>query len=617
MATPQVTIRIEENSTVTDGPANTLGPTYQNYSDFYELKPSNSGSWSQADLNALQISIVSAGTFGNPGDADSSARVTLVGIQIEYFASSDDIPPTFPPTDPTDPPPNSPPDREVFTRLEVDWDFDGTYTDETPRIIGVRGTHRLVPPGQAVEASQGMISTMTAILHNEDNRYSSQVTTGALYQYVSNGQAWHAPVRFSVTTDGGASWNQIFQGVIKNPIESTVRDGQVRSITLDCRGNEEKIINRRVSLPQTDFASFVSNPITESELIHDTLNQGGINTGDMVLDTGIFKIPNFSTLNDSVAQICWKLAASAGGRFYCNYQGDYVYENMNHWATAPHTTSQATYSRGIEGSDYGFSDLRLYYDDTNLSKKVTIVGRLAETEANTQIHNSSVLTTVAANSISEVLIKFDNPAFTITSFTLQQTGSASITQLNLAEGIQLTIDTTGGGATTLTNVQVFGRPVVFQERIETTKTATSSFWIPQRQSKERRITNDYIQSGVQTETLAQMVLDRQAVPILFYQLIKCPGESARRLGDRVTIQDDKVLSSNRDGFIVGIDWSYDINGFIQDLNCIDASFTVAAGPPSSGGGGPGGGDPGGGDNEGADFFIIDTDQLNGAKIVSY
>jgi len=610
MAEPKVIIRIEENSTVTNGSEKTLTATYQNYSDFYELKPSNSGSWSETDLNALEISIVSAGTYGGPADPDNSARVTLVGIQIEYFASTDEIPPTFPPTDPGNPPANTPPDREVFTRLEVDWDFDGTYTDETDRIIGVRGTHNLVPPGQAVEASQGMIATMTATLDNHDNRYSSKVTTGALYAHVSDGQAWHAPARFSVTTDGGASWNQIFQGVIKNPIENTVINNQIRAITLDCRGNEEKIINRRVSLSQTNFASFVSNPQTESQLIHNTLNQAGINTGDMVLDTGVFKIPFFSTLNSSVAQTCWKLAASAGGRFYCNYQGDYVYENLNHWTQAPHTTSQATYSRGIDGDDYGFSDLRLYYDDTNLSKKVTIVGRIAEAEANTQIHNSSVLTTVAANTISKVLIKFDNPAFTITSFTLQQTGSASITQLDLAEGIELTVDTTGGSATTLTNVQVFGRPVVFQDRIETTKESTSPFWITARQSKERRITNDYIQSGVQTDALAQFVLDRQQIPTLFYRLIKCPGESARRLGDRITVKDEKVLSTTRDAFIIGINWSYDINGFSQDLNCIDAAFTLA------GGGNPGG-NPGGGDNEGAEFFIIDTDQLNGAKIISY
>ena len=329
MAAPAVKIRVVENATTTDTTDFVVTAAYTLYETFLELKPSNSGQWDQTTLNAMEVGIVSSGTYDAAPLATSSVRVTMVGIMVEYFVTRDDEPPTFPPVDPPDPenpdPTDPPVDREVFARLEVDWDFDGTYTDETPRIIAVRGTHKLVPPNKAVEASSGLVSTMTATLNNEDNRYSSAVTTGALYGDIQFGQAWHAPCRFSITTDAGGSWNQIFQGVIKIPVENTVRDGQIRSVTLDCRGNEEKILNHRISTPQTSYQSFIQSPLTEGQLINYVLNQAGVAAGEQVLDPGLFTVPFFSFFFNQTNDFCVYVFFNYFKKLFCQFNMAFLF----------------------------------------------------------------------------------------------------------------------------------------------------------------------------------------------------------------------------------------------------------------------------------------------------
>lgn len=106
--------------------------------------------------------------------------------------------------------------------------------------------------------------------------------------------------------------------------------------------------------------------------------------------------------------------------------------------------------------------------------------------------------------------------------------------------------------------------------------------------------------------LAEMIIDRHATPMLFYRIGGVPGgradETLRRLGDRITIDDADMMSSdldNRDAIIVGLDWTFDPNttGYKDDLVAVDAADLF----------------PNGID----DYFIIGTSAWNGSDNLFY
>ncbi|MCB0023818.1 MAG: hypothetical protein KDD91_12355, partial [Caldilinea sp.] len=74
--------------------------------------------------------------------------------------------------------------RVESARLWVDWDFDGTYTNESAYLFSASGDMRLTPPGAGQVAASGIISQMRLTLSNPSGRFSPQRTDGALYAYI-------------------------------------------------------------------------------------------------------------------------------------------------------------------------------------------------------------------------------------------------------------------------------------------------------------------------------------------------------------------------------------------------------------------------------------------------
>ena len=79
--------------------------------------------------------------------------------------------------------------RVESARLWVDWDFDGTYTNESAYLFSVSGDMRLTPPGAGQVAASGIISQMRLTLSNPSGRFSPQRTDGALYAYIRDGKS--------------------------------------------------------------------------------------------------------------------------------------------------------------------------------------------------------------------------------------------------------------------------------------------------------------------------------------------------------------------------------------------------------------------------------------------
>lgn len=472
--------------------------------------------------------------------------------------------------------------REIAARVSIDWDFDGTETVESGRLVSARGSHRLAPPGQSITGTSGQIAQMSIELDNSDNRYSPLISAGALYSDISGGKMYRMPVVFEVSIDGGSNYDIIFTGVLKLPRHRTLAPGQPKTLALDARGNEERILNLASSTPQADFVTYHDDGFTEGELIYDVLvEQVGLGSSEVVIDDGLFPIDWFWLDDASPVEACWRLASAAGGRFYCRYDGRFVYENATAWLlNSRSTTSQATFTRA------DFQSLTIYYDDNDLTSRVSAKANLYEFGESGELWKASEPTTVPPGESRTITAELNSPAYQIDSVTYTArttggtdlSGSITLTRTDYAQRIEMVF--ANGHATlaaVISGVKVEGAGVEVAEKITVDKTSASSFWDvanPNRHpdSLKTPISNPWIQSRAQADALAQFVLDRQEEPALFYLVEGVQGDPERRLGDRITVNDSEQMDAARDAIVIGIDWAYSAqSGFRQSLMAVDVA----------------------------------------------
>lgn len=472
--------------------------------------------------------------------------------------------------------------RTIAARVSIDWDFDGTYTVEANRIVSLRGSRRLAPPGQSITGSSGQIAQLSIELDNSDNRYSPLIAAGALYSNISGGQMYRMPILVEVSVDGGASYDGIFVGVLKLPRHRTLAPGQPKTLALDARGNEERLLSGSTSTPQADFVTYHDDGYTESDLIYDILvNQVGLAPSEVAIGPGLFPIDWFWLDDASPIEACWRLAAAAGGRFYCGNGGLFTYEPATQWLVASRsTTSQATFTRA------DFQSLTIYYDDNDLTSKVAAKANLYEFGESGELWKASEPTTVPPGESRTITAELNSPAYRIDSVTYTArtaggtdlSGSITLTRTDYAQRVELVF---ANGHSTLaaviSGVKVTGVGVEVAEKASVDKTSASSFWDianPNRHpgSLKTSFSNPWIQSRAQADALAQFVLDRQEEPALFYLIEGVQGDPERRLGDRITINDTEQMDSARDALVIGIDWAYSAQGgFRQSLMAVDVA----------------------------------------------
>lgn len=499
--------------------------------------------------------------------------------------------------------------REIAAKVSIDWDFDGTETVETGRLVSARGSHRLAPPGQSITGTSGQIAQMSIELDNSDNRYSPLISASALYANISGGQMYRMPIVLEVSIDGGSNYDIIFTGVLKLPRGRTLAPGQPKTLALDARGNEERILNTPSSTPQADFVTYHDDGFTEGELIYDVLvEQVGLISSEVIIDDGLFPIDWFWLDDASPIEAAWRLASAAGGRFYCRYDGRFVYENATHWLTASRSkTSQATFTRA------NFQSLTLYYDDNNLASKVSAKANLYEFGESGDLWKASEPTTVPPGQSRTITAELNSPAYRIDSVTYTArtaggtdlSGSVTMTRTDYAQRIELVF--ANGHATlaaVISGVKVEGVGVEVAEKITVDKTSASSFWDvanPNRKPDSLKTTfnNPWIQSRAQADALAQFVLDRQQEPTLFMLIEGIQGLPELRLGDLVEVNDTEQMDAARTGWIIGIDWAYSAqSGFRQSLMVVDSEkmYPYRASPG---------------------YFVVGTDTLAGSKVIFY
>lgn len=467
---------------------------------------------------------------------------------------------------------------QVAGQLWVDWDRNGTFTDESAYLVRANGRMRIASPEDSITSPRGIISIMTIELDNKTHRFSTINTTGALYANIGNGGYYQIPVYFEASNDGGANFYRLFTGVIKGPVQDGVGYNNPGVVRFDCRSREDLILQKRISTTQATFKAIHDEGWTESEIIAQWLEDAGLTSSDYTLDSGLFVVPWAWLDDESAIEDVWALAASCGGYFYTNPDGEFVYENMQHWLKSPHLTSQETLNTG------DFQSISIEYDDTELYQFVALEVSPRIVQGEGVVWEAQEVIEVAPSSSKLVVGHLQQPAYEYTSvsYTAINAGGNPISvTLDVSPpedhyyAQRVLLNFTNNDAVHrgyVQNLQVLGKAVHGGPTVEIGRGSSDSFWTG-RQGRTRSIrSNAYIQTTAQGEALANFLRDRHQKPRLTFNIVGALGNPQRRLGDRITIDDQETLSdSNQQVIIIGIDWQYGSGGFKQNIECISAT----------------------------------------------
>jgi len=489
------------------------------------------------------------------------------------------------------------PDPSNQLIIEVDWDDDGSYTEEATYLVTASGSNRL---RNAVSGYVGrsQIDRASIVFDNTSNRFSTLLTGAALYSDTAGGKAYHRNVRINVDV-AGAGEQRVFTGVIKIPKENTVAPGQPQKIVFEARSREEEYLNRFRSTTQANFATYHDDGKTESELISQWLTDAGVTLADIEVDPGVFVIPWGWIDDESPIVDCWDLASAAGGVFYATQDGKFVYENASHWQLEPHDTVRETLT------STEFASLEMFYDDKELARSVISQISAREIDVAQVVYSIEAAFVIPPTETKTIKAQLRAPLYELTAVDLKATTSGG-TNITSDQGIvrtdnaqHLEFAITNNNAThdaIISRMDVSGRPVIGGINLEVTQNTTSTFWNNHTHRSKRLPSNVYVQTLPQGEMLATLFRDQLNEPRLMFRARNCVGDPGRRLGDRVTVSDSNLLTTARAAFIIGIDWRLSAQGFYQDLTLIDAQDLF---------------------EYDGNYATLDTDTLGGGKRIFY
>jgi hypothetical protein len=489
--------------------------------------------------------------------------------------------------------------RTIGCKVWFDWDFNGVYTEETSNLVEASGEMRLSPAEQSISGSQGMVDQCTIELRNASGRYSPLNTSGALYAYTQNGGAYHVPMYVETMIDG-STYTRLFTGVTKLPRETGKTWDGIPTVRFDCRSNDELYLQKRMSTTQTGLVQRNEDGFTEGQIIDAFLTAAGATPLD--IEYGLVTLPWSYMDDESVIEEVWAIAAASLGRFYTNADGDFVYENSFHWLTAPHVTSQQTYTNA------DWQRLEAFYDDTDLYDTVTVEYSGREPDAVGLLWEPDDPVQVPAGATINMVANYSQGAFSIVGVTYKahSNGGVDLTSdvtVNVTYSAQRAavqiVNANATLAATVFPLQITGRPLrggpSAEETRDSTTHGTNATYFASRGSRTRSVRgNFYIQTRAQAGMVAQFLLDRHEHPRLVYRMTGALGDAERRPGDRITVNDTSVMSSGREAYVMAVSWRYGGMSYTQDIEAVDAANLFR---------GYGVNDP---------FFIIGTNKLNAA-----
>ena len=464
--------------------------------------------------------------------------------------------------------------RTIAAKFEVDWTGTGTWVDETAYMQSATGSAQLAPAASALFASRGTADTMTVTLFDNARRFNPLNSSGALYSAIQSGKAYHRPARFSIQVSGG-SWIRVFTGVLKLPKEAGPTASEAGTVTFTVRSMDELYLNDRQSTTIANMALMAGED--EATIIEYWLDTAGVSVLDIQCDPGLFQIP-WSWLDDeSIIEDCWQLASACGGRFYVDVDGQFCYENAFHWLTAPHTTSQQTYSRTTD-----YSKLTITLDDSDLYSDITVVAAARTAGPVGSLWTPDGPIVVPASTTRTIVAPLRQPLagvngtlnYTVVTHGGRRVSSGvTVGSTWYAQRCVITIANANAYAIVLQQASITGAQLAGGNQHEETDTSNTSFWTSRSRRVRRFTGNPYLQTPAQAAALAEMMRDYSQGVRLKYQLSNVVGNPERKLGDLITISDTIMLAAgNKTAYITGLAWKWDKSGFSHtSIDCIDAA----------------------------------------------
>ncbi len=463
--------------------------------------------------------------------------------------------------------------RRVAIQLLVDWDFNGNYTNESAYVIAAEGSFGYAPLHKSLIDGRGVVDSMTVTLNNASGRFASMITTAPLYAYLSGGQGYNVPMQLNVSLSGGSVWFRVFTGVAKLPLERTATPNAIRTVTLNCRSRDEQLLQRRSSTPMVNMVAYNENGYSESALIQAWLEQAGYSASDFEIDPGTYTIPWAWLDDESPLEDIWALAAAAGGRFYCDPEGIFRYEN------AAHNLSMA--GQGIYLTRDTFTDLELEWQDSEMYNVITVETAPRQLGATALVWEPDETISIPVGESHTALARFRQPVMGITAFPwrAKTANSVDITSwvtlaapTYYAQRVEFTwTNTHPSRAAHLYGVRLYGVPLVGGPSQDVSVKISNSFWTQRGDRVKSLRGNPYIQSRAQANSLAQFLAGQCATPRLSITARNVRGVPGIRLGQVVTVSDSLLFSSDRTMMLTRVAWRANSAGFAQDLTGLDVT----------------------------------------------
>lgn len=299
--------------------------------------------------------------------------------------------------------------------------------------------------------------------------------------------------------------------------------------------DQPKIDSRSRSLKMTgyDFMSYLQNSYLDHQIMFtaqrtdqvlaNIMTTLGYATGQYDFDTGINVIPfGFFDVNAKFSDIIDQVVEAENGRIYQSPTGKLIFENRQHWDTAPNNVIQRviTTAMVIDAQSP---------DDTHLINVVEITSKNMVKQPLQVIMSFSTPTPIAAGSSVDLFFNFDDPVLQVInpsiggsdSFYLandapdgtgaDRTNDVSIKSIsNFAQASKITFQNNSATPLTLSSVTISGRPVKNISDINVRVQDDSS--VTAYQPRILQIDNDYIQSIDWANSYGQMIVNDFSEP---------------------------------------------------------------------------------------------------------
>lgn len=310
--------------------------------------------------------------------------------------------------------------RIIGFYVELDYDFDGTFTDETENVISFKTERSVSGVDNPFINSSGKVDKAVVTFRNNDSRFSSRVETGDLYSLIGNGKLFMVPIRIGVNM--GDSDYRIFTGVCQIPNENPATSTKADQIDIAAYSNEIKYLNNRSNL-NIDLAYVWINAFpTDSEAIDYFMVQLG--ESSYTIDPGIYTVFPYY-YDKSIIQILWDIAKACGGFLFTNRLGRFRYYNANHFIST-------TPLEILDSNSY--VNVAMRYNEYDISSGVVVIGQNVTKGRLTELFESTSTYIISPNGDLDIEVNFSS-AYNIASITYE---AKSFTGVDVSSDITMT-----------------------------------------------------------------------------------------------------------------------------------------------------------------------------------